>query len=38
MKRNSACLCVALLDMMKDDIMVDAAAAAAAAGAAGALR
>lgn len=38
MKKNSACLCVALLDMMKDDIMVDAAAAAAAAGAAGALR
>lgn len=37
MKKNSACLCVALLDMMKDDIMVDAAAAAAA-GAAGALR
>lgn len=33
MKRNSACLCVALLDMMKDDIMVDAAAAAGAAGA-----
>lgn len=38
MKKNSACLCVALLDMMKDDIMADAAAAAAAAGAAGALR
>lgn len=36
MKKNSACLCVALLDMMKDDIMVDAAAVAA--GAAGALR
>lgn len=28
-KKDAVCLCVALLDMMRDDIMVDAAAAAA---------
>lgn len=28
-EKNAVCLCVALLDMMRDDIMVDAAAAAA---------
>lgn len=28
-KKNAVCLCVALLDMMRDDIMADAAAAVA---------
>lgn len=28
-KKNAVCLCVAVLDMMKDDIIVDASSAAA---------